>query len=51
MEKSRKYIYKSYLLLLLDSGKCVQKVLKHGTTKFYNCRIMRQGDLDHLAPL
>ena len=40
MEKGKKYIYKSNIILLLDHGKCVQKVLKQGTTKFYNCRMI-----------
>ena len=40
-KKVKKYIFiKNNIILLLDNGKCVQEILKHGTTKFYNCRMI-----------
>ena len=41
-KKVKNIFIKSYIILLLDSGKCVQKVLKHGTTKFDNCHMICQ---------
>ena len=37
--------------LLLDNGKWVQQVLKHGTSKFYNCRVIWQGGRAPWHPL
>ena len=49
--KSKKYFYKSNIILLLDNGKWVQDILKHGSTKFYNCRMIWQGGGPPAPPL
>ena len=37
--------------MLLDYGKWVQEVIRHGTTKLYSCRMIWQGGPGPLTPL
>ena len=42
-KRKEKKCIKSNVILLLDNGIWVQDVLKHGTTNFYNCRMIWKG--------